>query len=154
MKIEIERLTIKDSDLVIEWVMRLLTELGEEGDELGELDRKKVLSEWQQAGERFNAFVAKNENGNILGILTLVETFAIYANGNYGIIDEMYVSPEHRSAGVGALLIDAAKEFGKKKGWARIDVTAPESERWERSRRFYEKQGFVFTGPKLKILLN
>jgi len=153
MKLEIERLTIKDADLVFEWVMRLLEELGEEGDDLGGLDQEKVLSEWQEAGERFNAFVAKNEQGKVLGILTLVETFAIYANGNYGIINEMYVSPEHRSAGVGALLIEAAKEFGRTKGWARIDVTAPELERWERSRRFYEKQGFVFTGPKLKILL-
>lgn len=154
MQIGVIRLTIDEADLVFDWVMRLLVELEEEGDDLGELDREKVLSEWQQAGERFNAFVAKNQDGNILGILTLVETFAIYANGNYGIINEMYVSPEYRSAGIGALLIDAAKEFGRKKGWTRIDVTAPESERWGRSRQFYEKQGFVFTGPKLKVLLN
>jgi GNAT superfamily N-acetyltransferase len=154
MKIDFERLTIKNAELVFDWVIRLLEELGKEGEELSGLDRKKVLTEWQQAGERFNAFVARNENGSILGILTLVETFAIYANGNYGVINEMYISPEYRSAGIGALLIDAAKELGRKKGWARIDVTAPESERWERSRRFYEKQGFAFTGPKLKILLN
>jgi GNAT superfamily N-acetyltransferase len=154
MKIKFERLTIDDADSVFDWVMRLLIELGDEGDELGSLDREKVLSQWQQTGDRFNAFVARNEDGKILGVLTLVEPFAIYANGNYGIVNEMYVSPEYRSSGVGELLIDAAKEFGRKKGWARIDVTAPESERWERSQRFYEKQGFVFTWPKLKFLLN
>jgi heme-degrading monooxygenase HmoA len=49
--------------------------------------------------------------------------------------------------------IEAVKQFGRQKDWTRIDVTAPESERWIRARQFYEKQGFVFTGPKLKFLL-
>jgi len=35
----------------------------------------------------------------------------------------------------------------------RIDVTAPESARRERTRRFYQRQGYSFTGPKLKLLL-
>ena len=149
----VEQITIHQADVVFDWVMRLLLELGEEGDELGALAREKVLAAWREAGDRFQALAAKDENGTILGILTLTETFAIYANGNYGVIDEMYVAPEHRSAGVGAFLIDAAKEVGKQKGWTRIDVTAPESQRWDRTRRFYEKQVFVFTGPKLKLLL-
>ncbi len=86
-------------------------------------------------------------------MLTLSMAFAIYANGEYGVIDEMYVDPRYRSAGVGALLVQSAAEIGKRKGWNRIDVTAPESERWDRTRHFYEKLGFVFTGPKLKLLL-
>ena len=65
----------------------------------------------------------------------------------------MYTDPEYRSSGVGAKLIQAALEYGRTKGWARIDVTAPESDRWIRTRKFYEKQGFIFTGPKLKFLL-
>ena len=40
-------------------------------------------------GDRFIPIVAKNEQGAIVGILTLVENYAIYANGNYGIINEM-----------------------------------------------------------------
>jgi hypothetical protein len=32
-------------------------------------------------------------------------------------------------------------------------VTAPESERWRRTRRFYERGGFTFVGPKLKLRL-
>jgi GNAT superfamily N-acetyltransferase len=75
------------------------------------------------------------------------------ANGNYGIINEMYVAPEYRSAGIGVRLVEAAKNFGRHQGLTRIDVTAPESKRWERTRHFYEKQGFVFSGPKSKFLL-
>lgn len=152
-KIIIAKLTRQDAPIVFDWVMRLLNELGEEGDELGALANDKVLQAWRKMADRFHVFVAKNEVGDILGILTLAEAFAIYANGNYGIINEMYIAPEHRSAGIGARLVDAAKNFGRQKSWTRIDVTAPESARWERTRRFYEKQGFVFTGPKLKFLL-
>lgn len=149
----VAKLSLQDASVVFAWVMRLLNELGEEGDELGALAEEKVLQAWREMADRFHVFVAKTEAGDICGILTLAEAFAIYANGNYGIINEMYVAPEHRSAGIGARLLDAAKNFGREKGWTRIDVTAPESARWERTRRFYEKQGFVFTGPKLKFLL-
>ncbi|MCG3121004.1 MAG: hypothetical protein ALAOOOJD_03938 [bacterium] len=147
------KLTLQDAPLVFDWVGRLLNELGEEGDELGTLAEDKVLQAWREMADRFHVFVAKNAAGEICGILTLAEVFAIYANGNYGIINEMYVAPAQRSAGLGAKLVAAAIKFGRQQGWTRIEVTAPEAARWERTRRFYEKQGFVFTGPKMKFLL-
>lgn len=133
--------------------MRLLCELGEEADDLGRLNKPKVLEGWRAAGERFQVFAATDDSGAVLGLLTLSETFAIYANGNYGVIDEMYVVPEHRSTGVGKMLLNAVKEYGRRRGWSRIDVTAPESVRWDRTRQFYEREGFAFTGPKLKFVL-
>jgi GNAT superfamily N-acetyltransferase len=153
MNIRVDTLTIEDAEIVFDWVLRLLRELGEEGEELGELDRDRVLSAWNQRKDQFYVLVARESTGQILGVLTLSLGFAIYANGEYGVIDEMYVDPEHRSAGVGSMLVERAVKIGREKGWNRIDVTAPESERWERTRRFYEKSGFVFTGPKLKRLL-
>lgn len=153
MQIQIVRLNIHDASAVFDSVLRLLRELGSEGDDLGTLNENKVLEEWQQGGDRFQVFAAKTSDGKIVGVMTLVETFAIYANGNYGIINEMYTDPEFRSSGIGAVLIDAAKGYGKARGWERIDVTAPESEGWDRTRRFYESQGFTFTGPKLKFVL-
>jgi GNAT superfamily N-acetyltransferase len=153
MNIRIEKLSIVDAPVVFDWVMRLLAELGEEGEELGELNKDEVLLTWKRRPGQYHVLVAKNSSGEILGILTLSVAFAIYANGEYGIIDEMYVAPDHRSEGIGARLVEAARDIGKEQGWRRIDVTAPESERWERTRKFYEKLGFVFTGPKLKLLL-
>ena len=92
-------------------------------------------------------------SGEAVGILTVTETFAIYAGGRYGVIDEMYVDPGHRSAGVGRGLLEAAKELGRVRGWRRIDVTAPPGDAWGRTVRFYEGHGFVFTGPKMRCLL-
>jgi GNAT superfamily N-acetyltransferase len=154
MAIKTEILGIDQADVVFDWVMRLLRELGDEGDELGELARDRVLQQWKEREHQYFAIAAKNESGNMIGIITLSVAFAVYANGEYGVIDEMYVDPAFRSSGIGVLLIEEAKKIGKQRGWKRIDVTAPESERWERTRRFYEKQGFQFTGPKLKLLLD
>lgn len=153
MAVHILRCTIEDAPMVFDWVTRLLTELGDEAEDLGRLDETKVLEAWRNLGDRFQVFVAKDELSSVVGVLTLTETFAIYANGNYGVIDEMYVAPAMRSEGIGARLVDAVKEYGRERGWTRIDVTAPEDPRWIRSRRFYEQQGFRFTGPKLKFPL-
>jgi GNAT superfamily N-acetyltransferase len=153
MPYAIEKVGIERAHDVFEGVARLLAELGEEGDELGALDRPALLAAWAAEGERFHAFLATDETGDPVGVLTLVETFAIYAGGLHGIINEMFVSAAARSRGVGAALVDAACAHGRARGWRRVEVTAPESDRWRRTRAFYERQGFVFAGPKLKRLL-
>jgi GNAT superfamily N-acetyltransferase len=151
--ITIRKAEARDLPVVFDLVERLLRELGEEGDELGALDVEGVRRLWLAQGERTFALLAESPSGRPAGVATLVEAFAVYANGFYGMINEMYVVPEYRSAGVGARLIAEAAAEGRRRGWRRLDVTAPESERWLRTRRFYENQGFVFTGPKLKLAL-
>lgn len=150
MNIRIKKLSLDDAAVVFDFVPRLLSELGKESDDLGALDRVGVLSVWRAASERIQAFAAVDGNV-VVGVLTLAESFAIYANGAYGIINEMYVTPSHRSSGVGAKLVDATKDYGAARGWSRIDVTAPESERWARSKKFYKDCGFTFAGPKLRV---
>jgi len=153
MRITVKQLAIHDAPLIFDFVLRLLMELGDEGDDLGDLKTDKVLTQWRADEDRIFTFVAHDEAIRVVGLLTLVESFAIYENGNHGIINEMYVDPEKRSGGVGKLLLDAAQDFGRQRGWSRIDVTAPESPRWARSRAFYESCGFTFAGPKFKLTL-
>jgi GNAT superfamily N-acetyltransferase/mannose-6-phosphate isomerase-like protein (cupin superfamily) len=152
--LRIDRLSIAEASAVLAAVNALLMELGEEGDEAGVTDVEAVLAAWRAAGDRFQAFAAREPDGAVAGLLTLFESFAIYAGGAYGVINEMYVAPGRRSAGVGAALIEAAAAYGRGRGWSRLDVTAPESPRWLRTRRFYESRGFRFTGPKLKRYLD
>ena len=153
-RVVVREATSSEFELVVELVERLLSELGEEGDEAGTLDHAALLNAWRSGEARQVALLAHTDDGLPVGVTTLVEAFAIYANGSYGIINEMYVAPSHRSTGVGVLLLDAAKALGRARGWRRIDVTAPESPRWDRTRQFYERNGFAFTGPKLKCLLS
>ena len=143
-----------ETDIVCRLVDRLLGELGEEGEETGALDVADLRARWSAlAPGAHTAILARREpGGEAIGVATLSECFALYAGGPYGLLNEMYVVPEHRSSGVGALLLDAVKDTARARGWRRVDVTAPEARRWERTRRFYEREGFRFTGPKLKWL--
>ena len=138
---------------VVRQVVSLLRELGEEARDAGDPDEASLVAAWKRHGAAMRVFVARTAGGEIAGVSTVVEAFALYAGGCYGIINEMYVSPAARGQGAGRALIDAVKAHGRSRGWSRIDVTAPEAPRWERTRRFYEREGFTFAGPKLKFLL-
>ena len=151
--VTIVRLTIDDAPEVFEAVISLLNELGREAKELGRFDSALTIAAWRQLGERVHVIGARDDSGALVGVLTLCEEFAIYANGLLGVINEMYVSPPQRSRGIGRRLITEAKALGRELGWSRLDVTAPESRRWARTRAFYEREGFTFAGPKLKHLL-
>ena len=153
MNVTIEMLGIDQADTALEWVGKLLDELGAEGQELGALDRDRILDAWKMNADRVHVFSARSESNGIVGVLTLSENFAIYTNGHYGLINELLVSPDHRSSGIGARLIEAVKEMGRSRGWTRIEVGTPVEERWLRTRQFYRRQGFVFAGPKLKFRL-
>ncbi len=142
-----------DRNTVLDLVQRLLEELEDSPDEFQGIDRERICRDLEGAGERLMAFLALSASGEAVGVTTLFEAFAIYAGGNYGIIDEMYVAPEHRSLGVGRQLLGAVMDEGRRRGWLRIDVTAPPEKKWARTVKFYESQGFVFTGPKMRFAL-
>jgi len=99
------------------------------------------------------AFLASTGTGERVGVLTLNECAAIYAGGYFGEITELYVIPEYRSSNVGAALVDAAADFGRKRGWKNIEVGAPEVPRWERTLAFYIRHGFREVGPRLDLTL-
>ncbi len=139
-----------DRPVVVRLVARLLAELEDSPAEFAGLDEAGALRSLGTDGSAFHAFLAREGGNEPVGVLTLAETFAIYAGGRYGVIDELYVAPEHRSSGIGRRLLDAAVTFGRARGWRRIEVTAPPGPKWERTVRFYESQGFIFTGPKLR----
>ena len=59
--------------------------------------------------------MAKQGNYKTVGIATLTESQSIYAGGNYGLLDEMYVLPEFRSANIGKNLSRRLHQLQKKK---------------------------------------
>lgn len=140
--------------VVLRLVQCLLLELADDPAEFDGWDPAKVRPALDAAGDRFAAFLAQTPAGEVVGVVTLTEAVAAYAHGRYGIISELYVVPSHRSLGVGRILLDAVKDFGRERGWRRVDVTAPPEARWERTLAFYRRNGFVFTGPKLRLQLS
>ena len=149
----IEELDLEQAAQVIDLVEKLAVELGGENDEFRALDRARIIADWEKNKERFVAFVAIAENGETLGMITIAESFAIYAGGCYGAINELYVPPQHRSKNIGKMLVETAKDYGRDRGWKRLDVTAPPGDQWQRTVDFYIREGFTHTGPKLRFML-
>jgi GNAT superfamily N-acetyltransferase len=131
-------------------VAELLAALFEEvGHTLTEAEIAKIFDEIDEDFSH-STLLAFNEEGDPVGILTLVESLALYAGGRIGVVDELYVVPPYRSEGVGKILLDAAKELAEGRGWMRLEVTTP-GEEFEKTLRFYEREGFVPIGPRYKF---
>ena len=99
------------------------------------------------------ALLAFDEDDEIAGLITLSETLSLYAGGKIGVINELYVIPEYRSEGLGKSLLDMAKELGETRNWKRLEVTTPGDD-YQKTLRFYEREGFFKIGPRYKFELD
>lgn len=106
--------------------------------------------------EKNFVFVAQdNENGELVGFVTVYEGFALYAEGAFGTMAELYVRPMYRSRGIGKMLIQSVKEFGNERGWKRLEVTTPPLPEFDATLAFYERERFEISGGrKLKTVIN
>lgn len=105
------------------------------------------------AQEKYFVFAAWDGESPV-GFIALYESYALYAEGAFGTIPELYVRPEYRSSKVGLELVARAKEFGRSRRWTRLEVTTPPLPQFDKTLAFYEREGFAITGGrKLKVAL-
>lgn len=104
--------------------------------------------------EKYFVFVVRSESGRPAGFIALYESYALYAEGTFGTIPELYVRPEYRANGLGLRLVSEAKSFGASRGWTRLEVTTPPLPQFDRTLAFYEREAFAISGGrKLKATL-
>ncbi|MBR0664941.1 GNAT family N-acetyltransferase [Roseomonas hellenica] len=139
-----------DAGIVAGFVDALLVELS--GAPSRPEARLRMAAELLAGDDRVFGFLAFAGEAPV-GVIMLAESVAIYAGGAFGVITELYVVPEQRSAGVAKRLVAAALDFGRSRSWGRVEVGAPHQPAWERSFRFYLREGFTEVGPRLKFLL-
>lgn len=65
-----------------------------------------------------------------------------------------YVSPEHRSKGIGLKTIKVAAEFGRSRGSPLFEVGAPDVLRWQRTVDFYLMNDFTEIGSRIELLID
>jgi GNAT superfamily N-acetyltransferase len=156
MSIEIKRATPEQSPEIAEMVGQLLEEI------MNSIGVKAFNFDWSRTRDRLGQFLldqkyfvfVAEDAGEPVGFIALYEGYALYTEGAFGTIPELYVRPEYRSKGVGKKLTDKAKEFAATKGWTRLEVTTPPLPQFEKTLEFYEKEGFSITGGrKLKVNL-
>jgi GNAT superfamily N-acetyltransferase len=131
---------------ILELIEELLMELEDEGVEIPWVNREKLHADIRrnldtEAGlregpGRLLAVLAKDPNGVAVGVLTLTQSFALYAGGEYGVIDEMYVRPEYRGRDIERQLLDEAVAIATRRRWFHLDITGREGDRGERAARF------------------
>ncbi|MDO3384583.1 GNAT family N-acetyltransferase [Gilvimarinus sp. SDUM040013] len=103
------------------------------------------------AQDLYHAVVAK-DNAEYIGLASFAESYALYAGGKIGIIQEFYISPPWRSQGIGARLMDQIKAIGQSRDWACIELCTPPLPGLDSSRAFYQRQGLKPVGGRKRRL--
>lgn len=138
------------SVMVGELLREIMAAIGSRVFSFSKEDTEVRARQWMNDGS-YVVMLAVDQ-GEVLGFAALYESRALYAEGSFGTIPELYVRSNYRSRGVGARLLAEAKAHAKAKGWTRLEVTTPPLPQFERTKSFYERQGFsVSGGRKMKV---
>jgi GNAT superfamily N-acetyltransferase len=130
--VHVEEVAVADAELVAA-VRRLLPQLSMTADEPVASDLETVVN-----AQATTLLVARDESGEVLGILTLA-TFRI-PTGVRAWIEDVVVDEEARRLGVGRALVERAIELATDAGAGKVDLTSrPER---ESAHRLYETMGF------------
>ncbi|MBI1285562.1 MAG: GNAT family N-acetyltransferase [Thiobacillus sp.] len=145
----IESAVAGDAQEVAVMVGELLSEImnatGEQAFNFDLAETTSRLKDFIERGKYF-VFVARNGNRDPAGFVALYESHALYAEGAFGTIPELYVRPPWRGNGLGDRLISEARSFAASRRWTRLEVTTPPLPRFDRTLAFYERAGFSISG--------
>jgi GNAT superfamily N-acetyltransferase len=133
-------------------VAELFAALFEEVEHTPTAEEIAALFQEIEEDDRHSTLLALDDDDDVVGALSIAETISIYAGGYIGVVNELYVTPEYRSEGVGKMLLDAAKALAEERGWKRIELTTPGDE-FEKTLRFYEREGFTRIGPRYRYIV-
>lgn len=135
--------------VIIQKIAALIKELGGKAFFYNEAEVLGFI-EVSMANGKYIAYLAVDDSGKVVGVITLGESGAVYAGGKFGVIHELYIDPDMRSCGIGRLLIEKAKQKSLSLKWSRLEVGAPAYFEWRRTTAFYLREGFQEVGPRLK----
>jgi GNAT superfamily N-acetyltransferase len=98
-----------------------------------------------------DVFVAVDDSGEILGLVSLVRYATIHATGRTAYIMALVVSSTARGRGVGRLLVDRAKRWAAEQGCVRLSVTSAEHRAGAHA--FYPACGMPYTGRRFSTAI-
>lgn len=120
---------------------------------------EEATVDWQDGGEAFRriignadlgtVFVAE-ENGQVLGVITLSYPYAIRCGGHYSCIEEFIVDEKGRGKGVGGKLLKAAIDEAQSRECYELQVNRPS----ELGYPVYLRYGWKDLGKHLNLRLH
>ena len=145
---KVEQAQVSDAPVIADMVGELLHEImATIGSRAFSFDRDDTIARaksWFAEGS-YTIFLAI-DGAETVGFAAIYESRALYAEGTFGTIPELYVRVHARSNGVGARLMAEVKRYAKTRGWKRLEVTTPPLPQFERTKAFYEREGFSVSG--------
>lgn len=81
-----------------------------------------------------------------VGVVTIAESHALYAEGKIGIIQECYVVPAYRNQSAGSALLEAALALAPQRGWACMELCTPPLPEFANALAFYQRHAFKPVG--------
>ena len=89
----------------------------------------------------------------VLGVITLRRAEALRTGGVYAIIEEFWVKPPFRSAGLGKQLLANGISFCREEGISRVEVGLPPNHfpGLEKVHSFYARSAFQDVGPRMRL---
>jgi hypothetical protein len=93
--------------------------------------------------EKYFVYVARDDSASAVGFVALYESYALYAEGSFGTIPELYVRRTAPSMS-GTVSVKAKSSVPRVagSGW-RSNATLP---RFDKALAFYEREGFAIAG--------
>ena len=138
----------EDTAEVTRLVSALLVELGGAA-----LDPKRAAKTWARlcADPALGFAVLGGSGPRSDSVCTVSFAHALRANGRYAIVQEMYVTPDLRSTGLGRETLALALRTARERGCPFVELGTPFQ--GERQIAFYQRSGFVNIGARLRCPL-
>jgi ribosomal protein S18 acetylase RimI-like enzyme len=134
MKIEIA--TTKDLNILHKLIQKqfLEHEIDYEDDQL------KSAIDQMLTNDSLGFFLIAKEKNQSLGFAVISFAWTLEHGGKSAWLDELYVLPEHRNAGIGSAIVDRLFIEAKEKGCLAVDLEVESDHR--RAENLYVRKGF------------
>jgi GNAT superfamily N-acetyltransferase len=128
--------TVRDLDALVPLVDAYRVFYGQASDTAG--SRAFVRERFEQRDTLF--FVARRDDG-LVGFAHLLFSLETVALRRIGILEDVYVADGARRTGTGGALLDAATDYARKSGLARLTLSTAHQNR--PAQRLYLRHGYV-----------
>lgn len=120
-----------------------------------EVDQQRLQALCRQFIEQDKyAVIGAFDRDCIVAFGAICQSYSLYAEGCFGIVQEFYVLPAYRSRSVGSKLLEQIVEYAKSRQWRRLELCTPPLPEFDRTLSFYQANGFEITGGrKMKRLI-